>query len=618
MRKLVSISLLIFAAAMVVLAFVANGTGDEGDSVFHYLFSRFAFEHPENFLNHWAKPVFVLFTAPIAQGGFIAMKLFNIALLIATIWLTWKSSLKLNIPNAWLVIFPIMFAPMNISHTLSGLTEPMFAFWLMVGIYLFLSEKNVSAVLWLSFLPFVRSEGLIVFCVVILYLLIKRHWKLLPLLAVGHIVYSLIGFFHYGDFLWVFNKMTYATLNGSYGSGPLWHFADNMHVVIGDLQPVLLIFGVLVGGIRLLQYWLGKAPFSKDELWLVYGIAIAYFIAHSLYWYLGIFNSFGLMRVMIGVIPLFAIIIVQGLNYLISLLSENAQTRFRNPLLFSMAGLMLVFLFLKLDYQRDLELKPIQRGQKQLQEKYGERYKGYTHHFDAIYPAVVFDTDWFDAMSHRENGQLFSGEPIPSKSIAIWDSWFSVQEGKIPLSKFEEDPRFKLIECVNIEENGNKKTCLFEFDSTFANAQILLKTGFEEEADLTFSDSTKVKSGKFSKILGKKKAFSKSFTGWINSFLHVPNPTVKMTCWAYLPKGIEKREHGARGVISFESALKSFDYHADPIFAPDAQPGEWHFVEMERPIPNYKMIKDKVKVYIWNPDQTEILIDDLEVSWSGG
>ena len=65
---------------MIFLAFWYDGTGDEGDSVFHFLYSKHAFEHPENFLNHWAKPVFVLITAPVAQFGFIAMKIFNIFL----------------------------------------------------------------------------------------------------------------------------------------------------------------------------------------------------------------------------------------------------------------------------------------------------------------------------------------------------------------------------------------------------------------------------------------------------------------------------------------------------------------------------------------------------------
>ncbi len=58
-----------------IVAITANGTADEGDSVNHYLYSRYAFAHPENFFNHWAKPIFVMITAPVAYFGFTAMKL---------------------------------------------------------------------------------------------------------------------------------------------------------------------------------------------------------------------------------------------------------------------------------------------------------------------------------------------------------------------------------------------------------------------------------------------------------------------------------------------------------------------------------------------------------------
>ena len=211
-NRIVYSTLGVFGLVMVWLAVTTKGTGDWGDAIYHYLFAKYAFIHPENFLNHWAKPVFVLFAAPIAQGGFVAMKLFNVALLLGSTWLAWRLGKALDISNSWLVIFPMMTAPMNISHVLSGLTEPLFAFWLMSGIYLFVKKKPFFAVLLLSFLPFVRSEGLIVFCVLAIYLILKRWWYLLPLLAIGHIVYSLVGYFYYQDFLWVFNKMPYATI----------------------------------------------------------------------------------------------------------------------------------------------------------------------------------------------------------------------------------------------------------------------------------------------------------------------------------------------------------------------------------------------------------------------
>ena len=41
----------------VLMAFITRGTYDSGDSIKHYLFARYAFEHPLNLLESWAKPL---------------------------------------------------------------------------------------------------------------------------------------------------------------------------------------------------------------------------------------------------------------------------------------------------------------------------------------------------------------------------------------------------------------------------------------------------------------------------------------------------------------------------------------------------------------------------------
>ena len=45
----------IFLCAGVALAFIANGTCDEGDSVMHYQYARWAPFHSKLFFDHWAK-----------------------------------------------------------------------------------------------------------------------------------------------------------------------------------------------------------------------------------------------------------------------------------------------------------------------------------------------------------------------------------------------------------------------------------------------------------------------------------------------------------------------------------------------------------------------------------
>lgn len=46
----------------------------------------------------WGKPVFTLLAAPFAYWGFTGIKLFNVALATATLWLTYRSACLLNIP----------------------------------------------------------------------------------------------------------------------------------------------------------------------------------------------------------------------------------------------------------------------------------------------------------------------------------------------------------------------------------------------------------------------------------------------------------------------------------------------------------------------------------------
>src|ERR1035437_8661441 len=88
--KQVLIGCICYFVALMLIAVNTNGTCDSGDSLSHFLFSKYAFIHPENFLNHWAKPLFVLLSAPFAQFGFVGIKLFNCCIASFTVWLTYK------------------------------------------------------------------------------------------------------------------------------------------------------------------------------------------------------------------------------------------------------------------------------------------------------------------------------------------------------------------------------------------------------------------------------------------------------------------------------------------------------------------------------------------------
>lgn len=335
-----------------------NGTGDSGDSVMHYLFAKYAPQHTKLYFDHWAKPVYVLLASPFAQFGFTGVKLFNLIVSTFTIVFTIKIAKELNLKNSWLLFFLIVFAPYSFIITFSGLTEPLFALFISLGTYFSLINKHIVACTIISFLPFVRSEGLIIEGVFGVYYLLNRNFKCLPFLALGHLFYSITGYFVYDDFLWVFKKIPYANLGSPYGSGTLTHFIEQLLYIVG--VPIYVLFWI---GAIIIMYNTIRNKISKSIFILVFLSCTTFILAHTLFWYFGVFNSMGLKRVLVGIIPLIALISLIGYNFIV----EDLCKKTASLKLFMKYGLMLyivIFIFTPnpaaLNFQKELNLDDAQ------------------------------------------------------------------------------------------------------------------------------------------------------------------------------------------------------------------------------------------------------------------
>ena len=71
-----------------------------------------------------------------------------------------------------------------------------------------------------------------------------------------------------------------------------------------------------------------KRQAQAEEIVLILCGFGAFLIAHSLFWYLGIFNSLGLKRVLIGIMPMMALIVLYGFNGISEYLFENRFNKF--------------------------------------------------------------------------------------------------------------------------------------------------------------------------------------------------------------------------------------------------------------------------------------------------
>jgi hypothetical protein len=411
----------LIASLLTILLF--NGTGDSGDSINHYLFARYAPLHPELFFDHWAKPLFVLLASPFAQFGFNGIKVFNVMNVLFTIYFTFRITGQLKINNAILGSIILIFSPLYFILTFSGLTEPLFALILSIGLFLTFRQKYIPATILLSFLPFVRSEGLIIVGIFGIYLFFANRWKYIPILLVGHIVYSIAGYFVHEDFFWIISKIPYASLDSVYGSGQPFHFIKQLIFVVG--VPIYVLFWIgFVGSIMKII----KKKATLEFQVLVFANFFTFLIAHSLFWYFGLFNSMGLLRVFIAVMPLISIIAVVGFNLSTEDLLRNSKIP-RYILQLLLLAYIIVFPFTSnpaaIHWENDMNLSKEQEISKEV-VKFLQENTGINHRFVYAYPtfSIFLNIDHFDQTKHFEL-TLENLKYLETGDIILWDSWFA-------------------------------------------------------------------------------------------------------------------------------------------------------------------------------------------------
>ena len=468
MKYIIYIVLFIYIVIAVLTIIFFNGTGDAGDSIYHYLFAKYAPIHPELFFYHWAKPVYVLLASPFAQFGLTGIKIFNALVSLTTIFLTYKTARELNIKNAIISAVIMIFTPLYYILTFSGLTEPLFALITVFCIYLSTKQKYLATCLIISFLPFVRSEGLIIIGVFGIYFLFKKHWKLLPFLLFGSIVYSIAGYFVYHDFLWIFNKIPYSNLSSSYGSGNLFHFAEQLFYVVG--VPIYILFWI--GFISLIRRTVKKKIIFEEQFLILFGF-ICFFIAHSLFWYFGIFNSMGLKRVLIGVMPMISIISLQGFNFI----TENLFAA-KKGLKIIIQVLLVVYIIIfpftsnpaAINWKREMMLSNDQlsaiKSANFILNTNGTNCRIICSH---PYLSVALNIDCFNKNKRLDLNQR-NIEQIKTGDIIVWENWFALTESNI--KKKDLDNNIGLINIYNskVDDNGREIIySIYEKKETSAN-----------------------------------------------------------------------------------------------------------------------------------------------------
>jgi hypothetical protein len=420
----IEISLTFLFLLFVLFIFFNKSTFDSGDSIQHYQMSRYSWQHPKLFFNHWGKPFFTVLSSPFSQFGFKGIQVFNILVSVLSGYFVYKSASKLGYVTSYLPLVILFAATDYFLCMYSGLTEPLFGLILILSFYLIISDKFLIATVVLSFLPFVRSEGNIILIVYAVYFIVKKKYLFIPLLMTGTIVYSIAGYFVYYDIGWIFNNNPYTSGYSNYGKGGPFHYVKQLNFLAGIPYCVLLVAGVAFFVLKFLKKsdW-KNSPYQTEIFFLIFGTFFGYFVSHSIFWWKGLFHSFGMSRVLIGILPVGVIICLGPVDALL----KRYPSKYVLPVL---SVLMIAFLFsgnkAAFDLKNDFSMDPSQALAVEMNKWYNVNYPGVPVVIAAPHIAYIMEKDYFDTAQCSHFSVL--NDSLPKDKLIIWDSWMSVME----------------------------------------------------------------------------------------------------------------------------------------------------------------------------------------------
>ena len=441
------------------LAFLSEHFAGGGDTITHYLFSRYAWEHPQFLLDHWAKPVFTLVSSPFAQAGLRGVVLMNVLLGVASAWLAWQVARSLGMAHAWAVPLLTCFLPVYAETMLSGLTEILFGFMMILSLWLLQRSRYHAAALVAGFSFLVRTEGILVMPIVGWYLLALRQQRAMAGLFTGFITYSLVGWAALGEPFWLITHMPYRGAVDLYGTGPLLHFARHAPVFFGALPCLLILTGIIAWGwqaIRIRPDAGALADGSRGIVMLGMGMFLVYFLAHSFMWWSGTGSSLGLHRYMAALGPLAAVLALAGFNALTRLAGRAMKRSF--PKAWATVLLLLVLGVVAASPFSTYPIPGRLQGPDLIMKQAARFILEQSLDHNKVYyydPALVIHLDLnpYDPGSARE--RIFSNqEPesgIETGSIVVWDAHFAVNNG-LEAGTLIHSPYFRLLQEFEPEQ----------------------------------------------------------------------------------------------------------------------------------------------------------------------
>lgn len=446
--------------------FKADAPYDTGDGIAHYQIARYSWKYPLLLLDWWGKQFFTLVSSPFAQFGMKGMYIFQALNAAITSIILYKIASKLKLNYSWIIPVFVFFAPVYFAVMNSGLVEIFFGTIFTLSVWFVFDKKYYTSAMVASLLPYVRPEAYVVMPLLFVIYIYRRKFLAIPLLLTATIFYSIIGYFHFKDILWVVHQ-NYALVGESHVElkGDYFHYFRFYHQIWGSAYAVFLILGIGIIFTHVFKLVRGKSRYEfVEEVFILFlGNTVGCFILHSLLYAVpGILNNLGMVRYLATLIPSSAIVALIGLN-IIDLPKFN-RIVFLKPVVLIITVVLIFWSSLSqwfFPFKPNQEQIVMRQMANYIQKEMPDFKKIYFSH--PLFPYYA-DLDPYDINKVEVlwSADLEHLSQLPDSTLILWDSHFLKGDGGIPFEWLSENPNYIMLKHYDyIFPELSFEACLF-------------------------------------------------------------------------------------------------------------------------------------------------------------
>ena len=380
------------------------------------------------------------------------MIFFNVLVFLLTVLFAWRILSHFQVNRYFALSFPFfLLLTQDYSNTiLSGNTEPLFSLLLLVAMWFWVKEKYLIFAFLIGVLMFSRSEGQLPFLLGLMLLTYVRQWKAILYLSAPFIVFAIIGWFVFDDFLWYFNRSPYHLSNNIYGVGTYDHYLMSYKNFLGNHGLFLFILAIPA---TILHF--AKKEFNIQTCgmtFLGFGTFLGIIFAHSYFWGSGQNGSMGLTRIATLALPSFLVCQFYFLRK-----TPWKWPKLSNPIAIGFCGILTLYLLFT-PYLKKV-VKPMEVITKEVFDSNTEDLKGKKIWTTSPYFCLLLGENYMLKSSSVRLLNSSDMKPRPSwGDYLFWDSHFGPLESGVPLMNLSESNGLKVVDS---KEKANVKVFLF-------------------------------------------------------------------------------------------------------------------------------------------------------------